>query len=208
MHKCLVVAATGAAAVVIGGLGRWLRRSQKTGTLWAFPMSTCSRRVILALEESGVTGYTFHPIDLFKREQKTELYLTMQPYGKVPVWQEEDKGLTLFESRAIMRHVAAGSALIPTDPALEALMDQWISVEYSCFYPEFVVLYRRARTSRTSLLALPPLQQQSLRALPTNPSQPARLVPPPLTTTRFQLPTSSQGAGAEHALHWPRLRSR
>ena len=37
-----------------------------------------------------------------------------------------------------MRHVASGSALIPADARAAAQMEQWISVEYSYLYPEFL----------------------------------------------------------------------
>jgi hypothetical protein len=134
------------AAVVAGGLGVSLvvtlfRRARKkpSGTLWACPPTTCSRRAIMALVEAGV-DFEFVPIDLAKGEHKQPTYLLLQPYGKVPAWVDND-GFQLFESRAIMRYVAEGSHLIPTDPATRAVMDQWISVEYSYFYPAFIIIY-------------------------------------------------------------------
>ena len=130
------IAAAATAAVVLALRRRLTRR--KPGTLWASPISTCSRRVVLALEEAGAE-YAFKPINLAKKEQKAADFVAMQPYGKVPVWQED--GLILFESRAIMKHVARGSSLIPTDAALAAQVEQWISVEYSYFYPEFLPIY-------------------------------------------------------------------
>ena len=134
VHIGIAAAAT---TVVAFALRRRFSR-RKPGTLWASPISTCSRRVVLALEEAGAE-YAFKPINLAKKEQKAADFVAMQPYGKVPVWQED--GLALFESRAIMKHVARGSSLIPADAALAAQVEQWISVEYSYFYPEFLPIY-------------------------------------------------------------------
>lgn len=146
----LALAASSALAYAVHHLlvTRRPKRRRRCGTLWASPVSTCSRRVILALEEAETCDYVFEPIDLLKREHKSAHFIAMQPYGKVPVWSERDGPLLLFESRAIMRHVAAGSHLIPSDPALVALMDQWISVEYSYFYPEFLPLFHERVLSR------------------------------------------------------------
>ena len=57
------------------------------------------------------------------------------------MWEED--GFILYESRAIMRHVARGSPLIPSEARASAIMEQWISVEYSYFYPEFTIYYQR-----------------------------------------------------------------
>jgi len=104
------------------------------------PESTCSRRVIFALAEAGVE-FTFQPIDLAKTEQKTETFLEKQPYGKVLVWEDACIGLELFESRAIMKHVARYTPMIPKDTVKSAHMEQWISVEYSYLYPDFMQIY-------------------------------------------------------------------
>jgi glutathione S-transferase len=144
-------AAAGVCAVTLVLVVRWLastRRPRRTGTLWASPVSTCSRRVILALEEAGVRDYNFQLVDLLQYEQKSAAFTAMQPFGKVPVWCENGGAFTLFESRAIMRHVATGSPLIPSDQRLAAQMEQWVSVEYSYFAAELVPLYREKVLSR------------------------------------------------------------
>mmetsp|Transcript_5414 Transcript_5414/g.10639 ORF Transcript_5414/g.10639 Transcript_5414/m.10639 type:complete len:168 (-) Transcript_5414:255-758(-) len=66
--------------------------------------------------------------------------MKVQPYGKVPAWVGGD-GLELYESRAIARYVVDGSELVPTTPHGRALMDQWISVSYSYFQPNFLPIY-------------------------------------------------------------------
>lgn len=110
-----------------------------SGTLWASPVSTCSRRVIACLKEVG-KDFDFVPIDLSKGEQKSKEMLEVQPYGKVPAWQEAG-GFTLFESRAIIRYLAEGTHLVPSDVKARAIMEQWISVEYSYFAPSYMPIY-------------------------------------------------------------------
>ena len=111
-----------------------------SGTLWASPVSTCSRRVIACLHEVGA-DWDFVPIDLGKGEQKSEAVLAIQPYGKVPIWQDTPGAFTLFESRAIVRHLAEGSHLVPADAKARAFMEQWISIDYSYFGPSFLPIY-------------------------------------------------------------------
>jgi glutathione S-transferase len=67
-------------------------------------------RVRWALEEAGL-AYTTHLIE--PPDQQSAGYLRLQPFGQVPVYQED--GLVLFESGAIVLHIAERSeALMPT----------------------------------------------------------------------------------------------
>ena len=116
-----------------------LKPKKPTGQLWGSPLTTCSRRAIAACAEAGI-DYEFVPIHLAIGEHKKPEYMKFQPYGKVPAWRDAS-GFDLFESRAIMRHVAEGSALLPADAPTRALIDQWISHEYSYFSPAFMPLY-------------------------------------------------------------------
>ena len=57
----------------------------------------------------------------------TPEYLAMNPMGRVPVL--EDDAVTLFESQAILRYLAArhgATALWPEDPIARAPVDQWM----------------------------------------------------------------------------------
>jgi glutathione S-transferase len=110
-----------------------------SGTLFAHAVSTCSRRVLCVLEEAGV-DFAFRPVNLLLGEQRRADHLARHPFGKVPAWQGAD-GLALFESRAIMRHVAEGSALVPSGRAERALMEQWISIEQSYLSPAVLPIY-------------------------------------------------------------------
>jgi glutathione S-transferase len=79
-------------------------------------------RVRWALEEAGLS-YQARLIDpdvLASGE-----YRARQPFGQVPVFEEE--GLILFESGAIVLHIAARSeALLPADPAARARATSWV----------------------------------------------------------------------------------
>ena len=64
--------------------------------LHGFPLSTCTNRVRLALEEKG-QQVEFIPVDLMKGEQKSEAYLAeLHPFGKVPVFQDTETGVQIF----------------------------------------------------------------------------------------------------------------
>ncbi len=65
-------------------------------------------------------------------------YLAMNPMGKIPVMQDGD--LTLFESQAIMRYLAAQygqDALWPATPAARAMGDMWMEWAKTSVGPEF-----------------------------------------------------------------------
>jgi glutathione S-transferase len=79
-------------------------------------------RVRWALEEAGLP----HQVELVDGESsKTEAYRQRQPFGQVPVL--EDDGLVLFESGAIVLHLGAKSdALLPAEPAARARATAWV----------------------------------------------------------------------------------
>ncbi|KAJ7098547.1 glutathione S-transferase [Mycena belliarum] len=82
-------------------------------------------------------------LDMPNKAHKTPEYLAMNPFGLVPVI--DDDGLILYESRAICRYLAEkyadqGPPLIPTDPKAKALFEQAASVEFANFFPPVVVM--------------------------------------------------------------------
>lgn len=93
-------------------------------------MSTCTRKVLTTLAETG-TAYELVSIDFARGEHKQPDHLARQPWGRVPAL--DDDGFTLFESRAMCRYIAerAGGALVPRDARGRGAMEQWISVETS-----------------------------------------------------------------------------
>jgi glutathione S-transferase len=80
-------------------------------------------RVRWALEEAG-QPYAVHHIELGAGQADPE-YRRLQPFGQVPAYEEG--GLELFESGAIVHHIAEGcETLLPHDPALRARTITWM----------------------------------------------------------------------------------
>ena len=104
--------------------------------VYGHPASTCTRKELTTLAEKN------HPaelvmVDILKGEGHTPEHLARQPWGQVPVLEEDD-GWQLIESRAIIRHLDAtlpGVSLTPSDARARAKMEQWISIESANFTP-------------------------------------------------------------------------
>jgi glutathione S-transferase len=69
--------------------------------------------------------YDWIETSVLKAETRTPAFLRLNPAGQVPVIVLPD-GRVLAQSNAIIRHLAEGSDLIPTDRYDRALMDQWL----------------------------------------------------------------------------------
>ncbi|WP_119391934.1 glutathione S-transferase family protein [Taklimakanibacter lacteus] len=67
--------------------------------------------------------YEWVDIDIMKNESRTEAFLKKSPMGQVPVIELDD-GRCLAQSNAIIRYLAAGSALLPVDPFAQAKIDE------------------------------------------------------------------------------------
>jgi glutathione S-transferase len=79
-------------------------------------------RVRWALEEASLP-YEEKLIGL--EDLKSQDHRDMQPFGQVPVYEED--GLVLFESGAIVLHIAEKSeALMPTEPKARARTKTWM----------------------------------------------------------------------------------
>ena len=116
------------------------KKMQPTGgILFGFDKSTATRRVALVLLETG-TPFKVCTINLMKGEHKAPTVKALHPFCKLPYWQDDDVG-TLYESRPIMSYLAYKTHLVPKDPALEAKMNQFMSVDYSYFYPAWGMLW-------------------------------------------------------------------
>ena len=79
-------------------------------------------RVRWALEEAGLP----YRVRLLEQgDQNKPEYRALQPFGQVPIFEEN--GVVLFESGAIVLHVAERSGvLLPKDPAARARAVQWL----------------------------------------------------------------------------------
>jgi len=79
-------------------------------------------RVRWALEEAGLA---YEERLIGPEDQTSESYRGLQPFGQVPAYEED--GLVLFESGAIVLHVAERSdALMPSDPSARARSKTWM----------------------------------------------------------------------------------
>ncbi|KAL3647997.1 hypothetical protein CASFOL_008965 [Castilleja foliolosa] len=103
--------------------------------LHGHPLSPPVKRVVACLEEKGIQ-YEFVLVDLFTGQQKKEPFVSLTPFGQVPVLEDGD--LKLFESRAITQYIAhtyatKGTPLVPNDPKKMANVVVWIEVESQRF---------------------------------------------------------------------------
>jgi glutathione S-transferase len=96
-----------------------------TALKWAPPFAqglVRDLRVRWALEEAGL-AYRVRLIG--PDEQASADYRTLQPFGQVPAFEEDD--LALFESGSIVLHIGARSeALLPSDEAGKARAITWV----------------------------------------------------------------------------------
>lgn len=84
--------------------------------------SVCTRRVLTALIEKNVPYELVNVDFITAREHKSEAFLKLHPFGKIPVL--EDNGVFIYESRAVARYIAKkfptqGTKLIPADDDLK-----------------------------------------------------------------------------------------
>lgn len=88
-------------------------------------------RVRWALEEAGLS---YEPGLIGPAEQASERYRRMQPFGQVPAYEED--GLVLFESGAIVLHIAERSeVLLPTEPHARARAQSWMFAALNSMEP-------------------------------------------------------------------------
>jgi glutathione S-transferase len=93
-------------------------------------------RVRWALEEAGLPyeAWLLGPAD-----KESDSYRAMQPFGQVPAYEED--GFVLFESGAIVHHIAAKSeALMPKDEKARARTITWMFAALNTIEPHIANL--------------------------------------------------------------------
>ena len=100
--------------------------------LYDFPFSPNSRKVRAVAYELGLP-FEHAPVDLLTGAQRAPEYLAVNPNGRVPTL--DDGGFVLWESTAIIRYLAQGTALIPTERRAAADMDRWIAWQLAHLAP-------------------------------------------------------------------------
>ena len=105
-------------------------------------ISTCTQRILILLEELQLK-YDFIDIDILNEKQKSESFLKLNPFGKVPVIQYGEH--IIFESRSILRYIAKNN----TDDSDLTLnenvdVDVWLETESQNFnQPMSKIIYEK-----------------------------------------------------------------
>lgn len=99
--------------------------------------SPATLKVLACLFEHHI-DFEFVPVDLSRGEHKKKPFLSMNPFGEVPVYEDGD--VRQFESRAIIRSMAhehgkKGDELVEWNPRKQAVVANWIDVEDHKFEP-------------------------------------------------------------------------
>src|SRR5262245_30348233 len=100
--------------------------------LYEFPFSSNCRKVRAVAEELGIP-LEYVRVDLPAGGSHTPAFLARNPNGRVPVLVDGD--FVLWESTAIIRYLASGSRLLPTDRQAAAEVDRWISWQLAHLSP-------------------------------------------------------------------------
>ncbi|WP_020399027.1 glutathione S-transferase family protein [Kordiimonas gwangyangensis] len=94
-------------------------------------------KVKYVADKLGIT-HEWQEVDVLSGYTRTPEFLALNPAGQIPtvIFGE---GQVLAQSNAIMRYLAKGSALIPTDTWQQAQMDQWLFWEQYSHEPTIAV---------------------------------------------------------------------
>jgi len=117
-------------------------------------------KVRLILSQLGLEYETIE-IDILQGESRTDLFLSMNPNGRVPILSLDDK-THLAESNAILFYLASKSALLPADRMLQAQVLQWMFFEQYSHEPfiatsrYWISLLRQPEKYRVELAAKKP----------------------------------------------------
>ena len=82
--------------------------------------------------------YVWVAVDMLKQQTRTAEFLKLNSAGQVPAVVFDD-GHTLAQSNAIIRYLARGSDLIPSDAFAQAKMDEWLFWEQYSHEPYIAV---------------------------------------------------------------------
>lgn len=95
------------------------------------------RKPAIALEEMNLP-YTTHRVDISQGEQFTPEFIALNPNSKIPAIVDQDAGLSIFESGAILIYLAekTGQFLPTTSPERFAVL-QWLMFQMGNVGPMF-----------------------------------------------------------------------
>ncbi|HBT00750.1 MAG TPA: glutathione S-transferase [Citreicella sp.] len=99
---------------------------------WSTPNG---RKVSILLEELGL-DYSVHAIDIGSGAQKAPEFLRINPNGRIPAIVDQDNGLALMESGAILWYLAEKhGAFLPTQPEDRMRVMGWLMWQMGGFGP-------------------------------------------------------------------------
>ncbi len=110
--------------------------------LYNYPLSPYCHRVRIVLAEKGL-DYEIVQVDLANNEQHSEIFLRLNPLGKVPVLVDED--LVIAESLVINEYLNEEypfPELMPQDNQARATARLWMSRIDTMISQSFSTLYR------------------------------------------------------------------
>ena len=95
------------------------------------------RKISIMLEEIGIK-YMVHPINITKGEQHNPEFLKIGPNNKIPVIVDNDNGMSLMETGAILQYLAKKSGqLMPNDETGYWKMQEWLMFQKASVGPMF-----------------------------------------------------------------------
>jgi len=106
-----------------------MSRPSRPILLYTHPLSGHAHRVALMLSLLGLPFERIE-IDLMRGEQKAPAFLAKNPFGQIPVIEDDD--VTLADSNAILAYLAlrydSSETWLPREPVASARVQQWLSV--------------------------------------------------------------------------------
>nr|WP_314267629.1 glutathione S-transferase family protein [uncultured Moellerella sp.] len=86
-------------------------------------------KITIALEELNL-AYQLHHVDIDKGEQHRADFLSINPHGRIPALIDDETGITLFESAAILLYLAEKTQkLLPEQPS-----KRWEAIKWLIFH--------------------------------------------------------------------------
>lgn len=130
------------------------------------------------LEEKGLP-YTWVALDLAAGEQRQSAFQAINPFGKVPALVDgsftagEGQPLALFESGAILLHLAEHHAKESASPLWRSLTAQWLFYANATFGPALIAAASRPEEINRQLTVLDALLADGRSLLASIPEAPA-----------------------------------
>ncbi len=95
------------------------------------------RKASIMLEETGLP-YSVYVIDIRKDDQFTPEFVAINPNSKIPAIVDQDAGITVFESGAILIYLAEKvGQLLPTETQSRFNVLQWLMFQMGSVGPMF-----------------------------------------------------------------------